>query len=499
MNLASRFLLLLVIFQSSLAQTDSLKQLLEKASHDTTRCRLLNRLVEAEMDETVWPIYNEQMLQIAGEHMSPSDPLRKEFLKYRAYGLNNLGYLANMTGENEKAIAYYEDALDILKETGDQGSMAGVLYNLGDMRALQGDIHGALEAFHFSLKLHEEAKDQRGTAYVLNNLGWHYHVQGDDENAMRYLEKALTIRKNLDDLRGLGNTYNNLGLICLEKGELEKAKDYFLQSEKLMREGNDARGEALSLNNLGTIFHAQKKYAEALSHFRRSAAIQEKVSDKAGWLTAATNMADVMNDASGGDRTKLQEALRLGQQAMKAAREVAMPTELRHASRTLYRIYHALGDYKNAFDYYTLHVQMRDSVTNQQTRKTAIKRQLQFEYDKKAAADSIRMQEAKKVTDAQLAAQQAQLTQEKTQRYALYGGLALIATFLVFILNRFAVTRRQKAIIEEQKKIVDQAYDSLHVKNKEILDSIHYAQRIQKAIIPSERYVQIHLQRLRQG
>lgn len=479
------------------AQSNPLKTALEKATHDTTRCRILNQLIESENDETVWPKYNERLLQITEKHLDPSDPLKKEFLRYRAYGVNNLGYIANLTGENEKALKHYEEALAIQKEIGDKHGMAGVLYNLGDLRALQGDLHGALEDLHLSLKLHEEVKDERGAAYVLNDLGWHYHVQGDDENAFRYLEKALEIRKNLDDIRGLANTYNNLGLICLDKAQLEKGKQYFREARKLMNQANDARGEALALNNLGAIFHSQGNYAEALENFRRSAEIQAQTGDKSGWGTAMTNIADVMHDAAKGNRRQLQEALKIVQKSMAGAQQLGLPTDIRHAARTTYRIYRSLGDYKNAFEFYTLYVQMRDSITNQETKRAAVKRQLQYQYDRKAAADSVRNQEAQKVMDAQLQAQQAQLKQEKTQRYALYGGLLLIGVFLVFILNRFNVIRRQKAIIEEQKKQVDHAYESLHEKNKEVLDSIHYAKRIQKALITSEKYVQRQLERLR--
>jgi tetratricopeptide (TPR) repeat protein len=496
-NLTTLLLLPVLLWHVAPAQTDSLNQLLAKATHDTARCRLLNRLIESEMDESVWPKYNEQLLQIAEKHLGDKDPLQKEFLRYKAYGLNNLGYIANMKGDNDQAIQYYGQALKIQEKIGDRHGMAGVLYNMGDLRALQGDIHGALENLHLSLKLHQEVKDERGTAYVLNDLGWHYHVQGDEQNAMRYLEQALELRKKLDDVRGLANTHNNLGLICLERGQLEKARTYFSEALKLMKSSGDARGEGLALNNLGNVLHSQHKFSEALEYYRQSAAIQQKNNDKDGWLTATANMAQVMHDGANGNRAQLHAALQLGLKAMQAAREVGLPTELRHTSRVLYQVYQSLGDYKNAFNYYALHIQMRDSVSNQQTRKTALKRQLQFEYDKKTAADSIRNQEAKKVTDAQLAAQQAQLTKEKTQRYALYGGLALVAVFLVFLLNRFALIRRQKAIIEEQKKIVDHAYESLHEKNKEVLDSIQYARRIQKALITSEKYVERQLERLR--
>jgi len=95
-----------------------------------------------------------------------------------------------------------------------------------------------------------------------------------------------------------------------------------------------------------------------------------------------------------------------------------------------------------------------------------------------------------------LQAQAASLKQEKTQRYALYGGLLLVIGFSVFVFNRFKVTQKQKKVIEDQKVLVDKAYEQLHEKNKEVMDSITYARRIQRALITPEVYIEKTLNRL---
>jgi len=61
------------------------------------------------------------------------------------------------------------------------------------------------------------------------------------------------------------------------------------------------------------------------------------------------------------------------------------------------------------------------------------------------------------------------------------------------VFNRLTVTRKQKGIIEEQKELVEQSHNQLEVKNKEILDSIKYAKRIQSAILPPDKVVKSHL------
>jgi ligand-binding sensor domain-containing protein/serine phosphatase RsbU (regulator of sigma subunit) len=47
----------------------------------------------------------------------------------------------------------------------------------------------------------------------------------------------------------------------------------------------------------------------------------------------------------------------------------------------------------------------------------------------------------------------------------------------------------QKDMAERQKDEIEKAHDELNIKNKEVLDSINYAKRIQSAILPSEKLV----------
>ena len=77
------------------------------------------------------------------------------------------------------------------------------------------------------------------------------------------------------------------------------------------------------------------------------------------------------------------------------------------------------------------------------------------------------------------------------------GVLLLVLVFSLFLLNRFRITQRQKLVIEEQKVLVDKAYENLHEKNKEVMDSINYASRIQRALLPSQKYIANNLIRLR--
>jgi len=75
---------------------------------------------------------------------------------------------------------------------------------------------------------------------------------------------------------------------------------------------------------------------------------------------------------------------------------------------------------------------------------------------------------------------QALLTKEKNKQnmILLIAALAIVVLTLVFsffLFKRFQLTKAQNKLIEQ--------------KNKEITDSIEYAKRIQRSVLPTEKYI----------
>jgi len=65
-----------------------------------------------------------------------------------------------------------------------------------------------------------------------------------------------------------------------------------------------------------------------------------------------------------------------------------------------------------------------------------------------------------------------------------------VLLFSILIFRSLQINRRDKKLISEQK-------ENLELKNKEVLDSIHYAKRIQTTLLPNEKYVEKTIGRLR--
>ncbi len=542
MKLLKNILLLIILLTFSIklnAQDpviDSLKLELKNAKHDSTRIKLLSELGEVCEVEDILK-YAEPCAKLADKNAStaPNITLKKFFLKHLANAFNNMGFLAEQQGDIPKAWEYYNKCLKIDEEIKDKSGIGNSLNNIGFIYQLQGDVPKALLYFHKSLKIKEEIKDKEGIATALNNIGFIYDNQGDIPKALEYYHKSLKIREEIKDKIGIANSLNNIGTIYTNHGDILKALEYQHRSLKIQEEIMDKKGIAGSLNKIGCIYYNQGDIPMALEYIHKSLKKREEIKDKHGIAASLNiigsiykNQGDILKaleyyyislkireeikDKQGIAESlnsislamlkhgRADRALDFAKRSLQTAKELGYPENIKNSATTLKKIYKKQNNYKEALKMYELEIQMNDSITNETTKKASVKKQFQYQYEKQAAADSVKNAEEQKVKNALLTAQQAQLKQEKTKSYALYGGLALVIVFAGFMFNRFKVTHKQKQIIElkevetqKQNEIITHQKHLVEEKHKEITDSINYAERIQRSFLATKELLDENL------
>jgi tetratricopeptide (TPR) repeat protein len=482
---------------------DSIRLALQNAGHDTTRCSVLlgwGEHIYISKPDSAFVIW-EQAAELAKKNLSfvsLQAPIKNVFLKDLSSAYNDLGYLVMQKGNIASALEYFGKGLRIQEKTGDQSGIASSLNNIGAIYYNTGDIKNALYNYSRSLKIREKIGDKLGIAYSLNNIGSVYYNQGDLQNAAQYYSKSLKISEGTGDMVTITSALNNLGLvydnIADKSGDTKgrsKALEYYERGLKLEEKMQDKNGIAHSLNNIGRIYSKQGNVEKALECFNKSLVLREETGDKQGIASALCSIGSAYFKLGGVDKSKKNYALALSYclRSHELGVQLGYPEIIRNAAEKLNTIYKASGDYKNALKYYEFFILMKDSINNQETKQASLQNQLQYEYGKKTAADSVAHLKENEIRQAQISRQEAELKSKKNQQYGLFGGLTLLIVFAAFMYNRFRVTQKQKQTIEQQKQAVD-------VKQKEILDSIYYAQKIQRALITNETYVENKLNAL---
>ncbi|MBK7666955.1 MAG: tetratricopeptide repeat protein [Sphingobacteriaceae bacterium] len=415
---------------------DSLKLALKNAKHDTTRCNILSILTETASDEE-WPVFNEQLKILAEKNLANNNSPKNFYLKHLATAFNNIGYLAKFKGDIIKSLNYLHKGLKIQEEINDKKGKADSYYNIGLMYRDQGDHLKALEYNYKSFRIQEELGDTIRMAYSLNNIGTIYDNQGEADKALKYYLMSLKMMEQIGDKQGIATGINNIGFTYDKKGNIEKALEYYFKALKIREENNDKLGIAISLNNI-----ARLKFKKG----------------------------------------QIAEAILFADKGMKMSMELGYPENIKNSANTLKTIFQKQNKYKEAFEMYELEVKMRDSINNEETQKAAVKKQMQYQYESQA-------RELKNEQDKKDIIAKAELQQREKERNYFIVGFALVIVLAGFIFRSYRQKQKANILIAQQKHEVEES-------RKEILDSIHYAKRIQKAHLPTLNYIEKNLNRL---
>jgi serine phosphatase RsbU (regulator of sigma subunit) len=89
--------------------------------------------------------------------------------------------------------------------------------------------------------------------------------------------------------------------------------------------------------------------------------------------------------------------------------------------------------------------------------------------------------------------QQTKIDNQQTQRNGFIIGLILLIVLIIFIYKSYLQKQKANVLITKQKHEVEHQKHIVEEHQKEIVDSIHYAKRIQSALLANEEFVNTHV------
>lgn len=442
---------------------DSLYNLLKTDKEDTTKLiHLYNINDEYQISGNYSDAlkYGSQALVFADKLLktSNSKAVINTIKLYKAKIFTNLGLIYFDQGNYSEALKNYLAGLRISEELDYKRGVAISYNNIGNVYTIQKNFPEALKNHFKFLKMAEAEKDDWMIAYAYSNIGIIYDEQNKFEEALKIYFKALKIRQELNDSLDIAVTYDNIGLVYSHLGNNEEALKNHFEALKIEKAINDTEGITISYGNIGNAFIMLKKYKEAKEYLTK-------------------------------------------------AKEFSLGSGNKYVLMKIFESYtildSATGNYKGAYENHKLFILYRDSLDNEETRKKTIQSQMTYDFEKKEA---VAKAEHKKELE-----NQNELAEEKSRKQKLIivfviVGLLLVMIFAGFVFRTLRITRKQKDIIEEQKNIVEEQKRTVELQKsiveehqKEIIDSITYARRIQRALLPSEKQIEKTLERLKKG
>ena len=204
-------------------------------------------------------------------------------------------------GEHDRADGYIQECLALYRELGDTWGMATAYLRLGQSAADRGDADGATSAVEESLKLARAVGERACAAAALNTLA----VQGMDRadwwsapevNAARdeaRLEEGRDLLRELGAKAFLPTTVLNLGITRQRLGDVARATVLFEQSLTLARETGDNGSATCALVELGKSSRKVGDHQRAVRLFRESLVVSQEMQSTFGMADALDRLAIV--------------------------------------------------------------------------------------------------------------------------------------------------------------------------------------------------------------
>jgi serine phosphatase RsbU (regulator of sigma subunit) len=487
-------------------KVDSLRIVLKKANHDTTRLSILNEMAKAENDEKLSAKYDEQIEVIANKNLATNPPflLKNTYKKFLSTVFHRKGLAYDYQDSISEALKYYNKSLNISEEIGDKRAMSKSLNNIGIIYKNQGDIPKALEYYNKCLEITEKLGDKRIIAICLTNIGIIYYNQDDISKALEYYNKGLNYFEELGDKSGISYSFHNIGIIYAKQGNFSKALEYNNKCIKICEELDDKSSISKALGNIGNIYLEQGDISKALEYYNKSLLIKEELEDKSGISNSLINIGSIYLK-----RNENLKAIDCAKRAYSLAKETSNVERISEAAKLLEEIYAKQGNFKLSRQYFGEYITMRDSITKEENQKLAQKKYFQYQYEKKAATDSIAHNKAIEIKNLEIGRQKVENRKQQIIIFSAVGGFLIVFVFSIIILRMFRQKRKanillatQNSEILQQKEEISAQRDEIsaqrdtvviqkdHIEEqkKEITDSINYAKRIQQAVLPSGEY-----------
>jgi tetratricopeptide (TPR) repeat protein len=406
---------------------------------------------------------------VLAQKQSKDTLLFKEIKSYADSAQNNLF-------ENPKLAVRLATKARDLAIKGNFKSEVGDMYNtIGNAYHLQANYKEAAYNYSQALKVFEELKSIRGQVATFVNLGILHVDQNDKEGAKKYYTKAIENAIAIGDSNNLASSYNNLAIVFQNENQPDTALVLYKKALEIRKKQYKIKAVCNSLINISTIYFDKKEYEKCLEQlltvYHSDSTYSKDLLFK--------NLSDVYVKLK-----NFKEAEYFGLKAQAVAHETQNNRLLFDIYKTLYAVYQGLNIPQKAYSYADSAFTLKDELSSEENKRIISEMDAKYETEKK---------------EQQIALQESRLAREKQLRYSMVVIIVLFIAFVVFLYSAYRNKKKtnlllaeQKAMIEEQKLIVEE-------KQKALLDSIHYAKRIQQAMLPTESFIERVLNKTKKG
>lgn len=349
-----------------------------------------------------------------------------------------------------------EKGLALAAKLKDSVSYAVLSKQLGIAHYFEGDYEKAAIFYYRAAGIFERFQKTKELAHTTNDLAKLYRKTRDLKRAAALYEKAYSLFSNSNDSSGMQMILNESGVVYEYEGNYEEAIRRYHASMQLAQLLKDDAGRGWSMSFIAGVYVLQNKFPEAENFLKQTLAIRQQLNDSFALALSYSDLGVLYNKWN-----RHEQAIQYLQLSNRLAEKMGYRELQLNNYIELSSVAKASGNYKEAYQYYNRHVQLKDSLFASE--KTKQIEELATKYETKQKEQQIEVQ---------------QLTIRKRNIQLMF---ALFTTILIIILaylfyNRYKWKQKlllQKEILRQQEITTKQILEAEEKERQRIAKDLH--------------------------
>ncbi len=330
-----------------------------------------------------------------------------------------------------------------------------------------------------ALKAKESINDTSGISVSLSGLAGTYYYMRNHKLALKYFTQVYEIEKKAGREMQEASTLGDMGLCYVALGNVEKGLESYFEAVDLLIKNEVEQKAGTHYSNIGIVYQTKGEHDKALMYFKKAAKLKEDEGDVAMLASIYSNISEIYSV-----KNDFTNALIYGKKAVKNANLSEDKKSILNSNQSLAMAFYSNRNYQLAYEHFKIAFNLKDSIYNETSSEQIAEMQTKYDTEKKEAENSLLL--AEKELD------KVELEKKSNQQKMLLLGLALAFLIVVYVAYSLNQKKKTNKLLNAQNEEISTKNDIIEEKNKDITDSINYAQRIQDAILPEESILKQH-------